>query len=194
MDIYFATTNPGKVESLRRDLEKYDIRIIQQPIDLTEPRSSDVVEIAKSKIEQAYAQIQKPTIVIDAGFYIDDLNGFPKAFVNFALETIGLDGILTLVKGKSRQCEFRECLAYMDETLTEPKYFITHVKGRLSESKRGTMQKHMWSVLGLIFIPDGSDKTLGEMTPAEYSEWRKHSRGKNALGEQLYAWISSRDK
>lgn len=194
MEIYFATTNSGKVQSLQRDLGKYGFTIIQQPIDLVEPRSSDVQEIAQSKIQQAYLQIQKPTMVIDAGFYIDDLNGFPRAFVNFALETIGLDGILKLVEGKSKGCEFRECLAYRDKTLEEPKYFITQVRGQLAESQRGVMQKHLWSKLGLIFIPEGSNKTLAEMLPDEYSAWRKISREKNSLGQKLYDWISTRTK
>ena len=192
MDIYFATTNPGKVQSLQRDLGKYGISVIQQAIDLVEPRSSDVQEIAQAKIQQAYAQIQKPTIVIDAGFYIDDLHGFPRAFVNFSLETIGLDGILRLVEGKSRACEFRECLAYMDSSLEEPQYFLTHVRGQLADKQRGVMQKHLWSKLGLIFIPEGSQKTLAEMTYDEYLTWRAISREKNSLGQKLYDWISTR--
>ena len=194
MEIYFATTNHGKVQSLQRDLGKYDISIIQQSIELIEPRSSDIQEIAQSKIQQAYIQIQKPTIVIDAGFYIDELNGFPRAFVNFSLETIGLEGILKLVENKSRGCEFRECLAYMDQTLEEPKYFITHIKGQLADTQRGSMQKHLWSKLGLIFIPEGSKKTLAEMSYDEYLEWRKISREKNSLGQKLYEWISTRAK
>ncbi|MCG2718141.1 MAG: hypothetical protein L6408_04820, partial [Nanoarchaeota archaeon] len=92
MKIYFATTNKGKVQSLQRDLTKYGIKIVQEPINLIEPRSSDVQEIAKYKLEQAYPLIKKPTLVIDAGFYIDELNGFPRAFVNFSLDTIGLEG------------------------------------------------------------------------------------------------------
>lgn len=194
MNIYFATTNPGKIHSLQEDLEKYNISLIQQPIELIEPRSSDVKEIAESKIEQAYSKILKPTIVIDAGFYIDELNGFPRAFVNFTLETIGLEGIIKLTEGKYKGCEFRECLAYMDSKLKEPKYFIAHVRGKIVEKEQGTMQKHLWSKLGLIFIPDGSNKTLGEMTYEEYLGWRKVYRDKNSLGKQLGEWISTRQE
>jgi XTP/dITP diphosphohydrolase len=192
MDIYFATTNQGKVQSLQRDLEKYGISVIHTPIELNEPRSSDVQEIASSKIQQAYQKIQKPTIVVDAGFYIDSLNGFPRAFVNFSLETIGLEGILRLTEGKQRGCEFRECLAYLDKKLKEPKYFITHIRGKLAEKKQGSMQKHLWSELGLIFIPEGSEKTLAQMSYSEYLEWRRISREKNSLGQQFYEWLSKK--
>lgn len=191
-EIYFATTNQGKVHSLQRDLGKYNISVIQQKIDLIEPRSSDVQEITQAKIQQAYSKIKKPTIVIDAGFYIDNLNGFPRTFVNYALETIGLEGILKLIEGKSRGCEFRDCLAYMDETLEEPKYFITHVRGLLANTQRGAMQNHLWSKLGLIFIPEKCEKTLAEMTYVEYLEWRKISREKNSLGQKLYEWLSAK--
>ena len=194
MKVYFATTNQGKVQSLKRDLEGYNISIIQRSIDLIEPRSSDVQEIAQSKILQAYAQIKKPTVVIDAGFYIDELNGFPRAFVNFSLETIGLEGMLKLVQDKKKGCEFRECLAYMDQTLNEPKYFLTNVRGKLADYPRGRMQKHLWSKLSLIFIPEGNKRTLAEMSFKEYLEWEKVLIEKNSLGQKLYDFLSaSRD-
>ena len=191
MDIYFATMNQAKVQSIQKDLEPGGITVIQQWIELSEPRSSDVQEIAKNKIAEAYAKIQKPTIVLDAGFYIQALNGFPRAFVNFTLETIGLEGILRLVEGKSRNCEFRDCLAYMDNKLKEPRFFLSSVKGKLSEKPIGVMQNHLWSELGLIFIPEESNKTEAEMSHGEYMEWRKLSREKNSTGRQLYKWLSA---
>ncbi len=191
--VYFATTNEGKVQSLERGLEKYGISVVQESIDLIEPRSGDVQEIAGAKIEQAYAQIKKPTAVIDAGFYIDSLNGFPRAFVNFVLnDTIGLDGILTLTRDKPRECDFRLCLAYMDESLSGPEYFISKVKGKVADEKRGVMQKHLWSRLGLIFVPEGMDKTLAEMSYDEYVGWKDTSDEGSSLGGMLGKWISSR--
>lgn len=193
MNIYFVTTNKGKVESISTDLKPYNISIIQKSIDLTEPRSSDVQEIAQYKMNQAYKQIRKPTIVVDAGFYIDCINGFLRTFVNFTLETIGTEGILNLVKGKLRTCEFRECLAYMDEELNEPQYFISHVRESIAETERGHMQDHLWSKLTLI-IPKDSNKTLAEMSYEECLEWRNTLREKNSLGLKLYNWISMRTK
>lgn len=52
---------------------------------------------------------------MDTDFRIDELNGFPRAFVNFSLDTIGISGILKLMEGKeNRKCAFNECLAYYD--------------------------------------------------------------------------------
>jgi len=190
--VYFATTNSGKVNSLKRDLGNFGIDVIQAPLDLREPRSSDVHEIAEAKIREAYSKILKPTVVIDAGFYIDSLNGFPRAFTNFALDTLGLEGILKLVEDKPRECEFRECLAFQDERLAAPQYFISQVRGSIAEGLRGSLQPHHWSKLSQIFVPDHSGKTLAEMPYDEYLEWRKVHKDKNSLGRQLGNWITSR--
>ncbi|KKS38971.1 MAG: hypothetical protein A3G49_02685 [Candidatus Sungbacteria bacterium RIFCSPLOWO2_12_FULL_41_11] len=170
-EIRYATTNQAKVLSLKRRIEKYAIKIIQIPLKMPEPRSYDVEEIAKAKIEFAYKQIRKPVVVLDAGFYIPSLNGFPRAFVNFALDTIDIEGILKLVENKPRSCEFVECLAYHDASLSEPKLFTAKIKGELSDSPAGTIQPHQWSKLSLIFIPLGHDKTLAEMSKEEYLNW-----------------------
>jgi len=189
MDLYFATSNEGKVKSLKRDFGNNGIKVIQQSVDLVEPRSNEVREIASIKIAQAYSIIKKPVVVIDAGFYIPSLNGFPRAFVNFALETIDLEGILKLVEGKPRECEFKECLAYMDSEIQEPIYFMSYVPGVLSNVVCGQMQNHLWSRLSLIFIPKGSQKTLAEMSPQEYSEWREVSREHDSSSAKLLDWL-----
>ncbi|MFH1290005.1 MAG: non-canonical purine NTP pyrophosphatase, partial [Nanoarchaeota archaeon] len=94
MEIACATTNKGKVHSANKDLAQFGITIVQAPIEIPEPRSSDVTEIAIAKVVYAYRELNRSVITLDAGFYIPSLNGFPRAFVNFALETIGLEGIL----------------------------------------------------------------------------------------------------
>ncbi|MBU1975708.1 MAG: hypothetical protein KKG59_04865 [Nanoarchaeota archaeon] len=192
MRISYATQNDGKLISLQRDLKQYNIVVSQVNMDIPEPRSSDVQEIAQAKIQYAFDRLKQPIVVSDAGFYIHSLKGFPRAFVNFALETIDLEGMLTLVEGKERTCEFRECLAYLDTSLSEPKYFIGHVPGTIAKQPRGEMQDHLWSRLGLIFIPDGADKTLGEMTGEEYTAWRSKWRDKVAAGHLFGEWITNR--
>lgn len=190
MEIYYATQNSAKVHSLQRDLSRHGISVIQAPLDIPEPRSSDVQEITEQKIGFAYAQIKKPVVVLDAGFYIHALNGFPRAFVNFALETVGLEGILKLVENKSRDCEFRECLAYLDDSLTEPQYFLANIRGHLSHKPRGQMQTHLWSELGLIFIPEGTQQTLAEMTLNQYLQWRKNNAREKESSARLFSdWL-----
>jgi XTP/dITP diphosphohydrolase len=174
----------------KKFLSDYGIKLIQVPLDLPEPRTDDLQEIAKEKILFAYRQIKKPCIVLDSGFYIHSLNGFPKTFVNLALETIGINGILKLVNGKPRECEFRNCLGYLDNALSEPIYFKSNVKGKLSEIPQGEIRSHHWSKLHLIFIPKNENKTLAEMTPDEYTKWI--TGYVNSFAAKFAEWVSKR--
>ena len=192
MEIFYATTNKGKMNSMQREFDRYGWTVKQLDIDIPEPRSSDVQEIAEHKIRFVYQQIQKPVLALDAGFYINSLNGFPRAFVNFALETVGLEGIIKLVEGKSRKCEFRAALSYMDQTFEKPKTFISQTKGTLSYEPKGIKQDHHWSELALIFIPEGSDKTIAEMNKKEYTEWRKISIEKESSARKFVEWFKQR--
>lgn len=190
MELYYATTNTGKVHSLRRDLRVFGIEVVQAVIDIPEPRSDNPEEIAKKKVECAWRKLVKPVVAVDAGFYIHSLRGFPRTFVNFVLETIDLEGILTLVLGKGRVCEFRESLAYRDHSLTEPKCFTVYVPGTLAGDLRGTLEPHHWSKLALIFMPEGESKTLAEMTKEEYLDWR--GRKRHSAAKELGEWLTQR--
>lgn len=191
MDLHYATTNQGKLLSLTRDLEPFGITVIQAALDIPEPRSSDVEEIARAKALFAFSQLRKPVVVLDAGFYIDALNGFPRAFVNFTLETIGLPGILKLLEDKNRKCEFRECLAYLDDALADPKCFTVHNRGQIAFGIRGELRPDHWSPLAQIFIPRGEETTIAEMGKESYARWREIYK-KETVGKNFAEWFLSR--
>lgn len=193
MTLYYATTNTGKFGSLKRILDKDEVEVIQVPLDIPEPRSSDVQTIAREKAFAAYAHIRKPVVVTDAVFLVFSLRGFPKAYVNFALETIGVEGILTLVAGKRRECEFQECLAYLDGTLTEPVYFLGRFRGTLATEQRGEMKGHLWSELSRIFIPEGENETLAEMGYQEYVTWAQLASEKDGPERKFSKWFVLRN-
>jgi XTP/dITP diphosphohydrolase len=173
--IYFVTKNKGKMTTFSKIMSEYRIKVVQVPLEMPEPRSDDVAEIAKEKVLYAFEKVGKPCVALDAGFYIDSLNGFPKAFVNFALSTIGVEGILKLLNGKKREGEFRHCLAYMDNTLRKPMLFKSQVRGSLTKSKKGELKSFNWSKLSQVFIPKGANKTLAQMSEEEYYSWRERS-------------------
>ncbi len=171
IQIHFATTNKGKLETLKRAMHAHGIEIIHAPIELPEPQSYDLREIARQKVKFAYMRLQKPCIALDAGFFIHAWNGFPGAYVKFALEMLGLKGILKLVQNESQACEFRHCIAYIDDKMSEPLVFEVVLPGTLC-NPRGKFQSHHWSELTTIFIPQGYDKTLAEMNPDDYTVWK----------------------
>lgn len=136
-------------------------------------------------MEQAYKIVNKPCISLDCGFWIDELNGFPRAFVNFALETIGIQGILKLMEGKdNRKCRFTECLSYYDGN--ELKQFMGYHEGFLSEKVLGKDTSDKWSELWYIYIPYGYDKTLAQMTEEE-RENRIRNKSVNSM-EEFAKW------
>lgn len=163
-EIIFVTHNKGKIASAQRQLEEVNFKIYEY--ELEEPRSDDITYISKYKVMEAYKLVNKPCISLDCGFWIDALNGFPRAFVNFALETIGLEGILKLMEGKTnRQCRFTECLSYYDGK--EIYQFMGKHEGTLANEILGEDTDKKWSDLWYIYKPFGYDKTLAQMTEEE---------------------------
>lgn len=189
--IYFATTNKAKIKTLNEDLLGLNIKIEPIKIDLPEPRSDETEHIASEKVLFAYGIIKKPVIAQDGGFYIDSLNGFPKAFVNFAIETIGIEGILKLLHGKERYCEFRDTLAFFDGKMKKPKLFTSISRGRISDRPFGKMNEWNWGELHKVFIPEGWDKTFCQMTKAEIESWRGDKR-QDWLGNKFVKWLRNR--
>ncbi len=186
--LHFATTNKGKIASLQRDLSELDVQLLPVEMDIPEIRADETPEIARRKVEYAYYHLKQPCIAQDGGFYIPSLNGFPKAYVNFVIGTIGIDGILKLVEGKDRHCEFRDTLAFMDEQLKEPILFTAVTRGTLAEAPRGELKSYHWGELHKIFIPEGQTKTFTEMTEAEMDSWRA-GRYEDWCGRQFARWL-----
>src|SRR5574344_169370 len=187
-EIVFVTHNKGKAKSAEKYFE--GLKITTFDYDLEEPRSDDVKEIAKAKVLEAYEVVNKPCMALDAGFFIEELNGFPKAFVHFALDTIGVNGILKLMKGvTNRNCFFKECLAYYDGK--EIKYFYGESKGILAAKKQGDDREEKWSDLWYIFKPNGFKVTLAQMTNEERQNRRSIDKSTNAI-EMFAKWYKNK--
>ena len=191
--ITFVTTNKGKISSAMQYLGDLDIEVVPYNHELVEPRTDDIQEIAKQKVLQAYELVKHPCIAMDSGFYIEALNGFPRAFVNFALDTIGIDGILKLMEGKeNRKCKFTECLSYYDgDNLYQ---FSGYDKGKLSTRVLGNDSNKKWSDLWYIYIPEGFDKTLAQMNDEErYSRKENKSEYTKSSLEEFAKWYINKN-
>ena len=169
-EIVFVTSNKGKIATAQNTLPH--LKIIAFDAELIEPRSDDIREIAKQKVIQAYKITNKPCIALDAGFFIDEWNGFPRAYVNPTLETLGVKGLLKLMHDvENRSCQFKQCLAYYDgETMN---FFESQSPGHLSTSIRGNDKENKWSDLWYIFKPLDFDKTLAEFDDEDFESYRK---------------------
>ncbi len=170
-EIVFVTHNKGKIASANKQLDGVNFKVFEY--DLEEPRSDDIKYISKYKVMEAYKLVNKPCISLDSGFWIDELDGFPRAFVNFALDTIGIAGILKLMEGKeNRKCRFTECLSYYDGN--ELHQFMGKHEGTLASEALGNDTDKKWSDLWYIYQPCGYNKTLAQMTDEERANRKKY--------------------
>ena len=175
----FVTHNKGKIASANKRLDGVNFKIFEY--DLEEPRSDDIKYISKYKVMEAYKLVKQPCISLDCGFWIDELNGFSRAFVNYSLDTIGINGILKLMEDKeNRNCRFTECLSYYDGK--EIHQFMGKHEGTLSRNVMGNDTEKKWSDLWFVFKPAGYDKTLAQMTDEERKNRVKY-KSVDAMGE-----------
>ena len=169
-EIVFVTHNKGKILSANKRMKGVNFTVFEY--ELEEPRSDDIKYISEYKVKEAYKLVNQPCVSLDCGFWIDELNGFPRAFVNYALDTLGLEGILKLMENKeNRNCKFTECLSYYDGK--ELKQFMGQHPGKLSKKILGNNTNKKWSDLWYIFIPEGNEKTLAQMNDEERETRRK---------------------
>ncbi|MEI7741058.1 MAG: non-canonical purine NTP pyrophosphatase [bacterium] len=170
--VYFITSNEGKVKNAQTALSKMGIEVVQHPIDLIESRAHDPAVIALEKAEQAYAKLKKPVIVEDSGFFIRALNGFPRTYIKFSLETVGVKNIVKMLEGvKDRHCEWRMTLAYVWGK-NQHKSFTFIEEGEIAAELREPKRK-MMSDYWRIYIPNmvnGNEKTLCELKDGDFEE------------------------
>ena len=187
-EIIFVTHNKGKAQSAEKHFKNLRVSIYEYELD--EPRSDNIKEIVTAKVKQAYEVVKKPCIALDTGFFIDELNGFPRAFVNFSLDTIGIEGILKLMDGiENRSCRFEECLAYYDGKTIY--YFYGKHPGNVSYKIQGEDRKEKWSDLWYIFQPKGFEKTLAEMN-SEERENRKSIDASYSAMDEFAKWYNDK--
>ena len=80
-------------------------------------------------------------------------------------------------------------MAYMDDSRAEPHFVLVRIPGRIALEPRGELQAYHWSPLAMIFIPENSKKTLGEMNEEEYLAWRDAAH-KPSVSKEFVKWFT----
>jgi XTP/dITP diphosphohydrolase len=171
-EVIFATSNKGKVSSMQRHAArlKVDITVIQQALELMEPQADTATEVAKVKAKQAFEILGQPVLVDDSSFHIAALGGFPGPYIKYMLSTIGIEGIITFMKGKKdRNAYFLSSLVYVDANGEMHVFEDEPYHGIITAEIDDYISETAWSELYKIFIPKGSDKVLARMTPEDHA-------------------------
>tara|TARA_B100000029_G_C17556188_1_gene951746 strand:- start:961 stop:1569 length:609 start_codon:yes stop_codon:yes gene_type:complete len=192
MEILFATGNSHKVSEAAKTLAQFGHSVSQLNIDghipeIQELQADGIEEVALSKIMQARelisgTELEKSAILVeDSGIFIESLDGFPGPYSSYVERTIGLRGILNLLRTEgNRRAEYRAVA-------------IISIEGETISSTGvcpGTISEKISGDLGFgydpIFIPEGGDgRTCGELSPVEKSEISHRGRALKALSEAL---------
>lgn len=175
MKLSFATTNAAKVASVSRVLGAYGIAVERVDLELPELQADDAEGVALGKIRAALSALRAPVVVVDSAFCIDALGGFPGPYVKHVTAKLGVRGYLDLLArflaAQDRGCAFVDAVAYADPVLPAPLVFVRRERGTIADAPRGDPTGHK-SPMAALFIPDGCDKTIAEMTPDELLAYR----------------------
>lgn len=190
--IHFVTGNSAKVKSMQRYATQAGIEVLQTDLpDIIEPQSLSIETISRSKAMQAYAVLQKPLVVNDAGAEIDGWNGFPGAYTKDFVQSVGIDNILHAVSNlEDRRCRFRGVLTYVDEHGMQ--VFHDTTEGTLAQTiDRTPKPAYHWSDLQRMFIPEKWNKIISSFTEDDYLAWHDQRQGKSVFS-QFVRWMKEK--
>jgi XTP/dITP diphosphohydrolase len=185
-EVVIATHNPGKLAELRELLMPFGVAAVSAgELGLIEPEETGAsfIENARLKALQAALAARRPAFADDSGLAVDALAGAPGILSarwagpskDFAAAMRRIEDEVnarSAARPEQRRAHFAcaLCLAWPDRHLEE---FEGRVDGSLVWPPRGDRG------FGYdpIFLPDGYDRTFGEMTSEE-----KHGLAPAGLG------------
>jgi len=159
LNLHFVTSNSNKFRELYELLES-DLSRIE--LDLQEIQTTDLHELVKFKLRQAFEHVQAPVIVEDTSLYFEAWNELPGPLVKFFLKNIGLSGMVRALDEFSNNSASAACCLGFTKDGESMHLFEGKVKGTIVEP-RGS-QHFGWDA---IFLPAGYQLTFGEMTSQE---------------------------
>ena len=158
----FITGNATKAEQLSRHLE---YPVTHKKIELTEIQSLDLHEIVEHKAREAYKHTQSLVLVEDTSLTFHALGRLPGPLIKWFLTELDNGGLCKLLDGyDDRTARAQVCCGLYDGKKLH--LFDGERKGTIAPSPRGE-RGFGWDP---IFIPEGHEKTWGEMTIEEQKE------------------------
>lgn len=162
--IIYVTGNQLKVDYLKSVLNSTEFEIIANNINCPEIQSDSIEEVAAYSSKYASNALGCDVLKNDSGLVIPALNGFPNAYTKYVEQTLGPDGILALLKGKTnRTAYYLDAFAYTKFN-EEPKIFVAKSYGTIAKRKSGKFGNGY----DKVFIPQGKTKTMASMTKEEF--------------------------
>lgn len=159
MNVVFVTANQSKHREVARLLSGLEVR--SQRLDLARPITDDLVEIARSRAQEAYERLGEPCFVENTGLYFHDHDGAPGPSFKRTWRELGESGFASTFGGSRGIARVAVALALSHDDI---RVFEGSISGTLLDAPRGEGgygYDRLW-------IPDGYDRTLGEMADSTY--------------------------
>jgi XTP/dITP diphosphohydrolase len=173
--VFLVTGNVHKFNEARLTLSEFALSTAMLNVETIEIQADHITDVATASALDAMRKCRLPIIVEDAGLFIEALDGFPGPYSSYAFRTIGMEGILRLMKNVNKRTAFFESVvAFCSPGWKLPKCFSGKIGGKITQEIRGSQG------FGFdpIFRPDKSEKTFAEMSITEKNE---HSHRAGAL-------------
>ncbi|AAT43173.1 RdgB/HAM1 family non-canonical purine NTP pyrophosphatase [Picrophilus oshimae] len=173
----FITSNRHKYEEAAEFLGNYNIDIKWKNMKYEEIQGDTNKEISMDSCRKLMYKIKDDFFIDDTGLYIDDLNGFPGPYASYVNKTLGNKNIIRLASGSRAHFETVISLFYSGKIYQ----FSGILNGTISDHESGSMN------FGYdpIFIPDGYDKSLAELSISEKNRISHRSKALEIMVEFL---------
>jgi non-canonical purine NTP pyrophosphatase (RdgB/HAM1 family) len=182
MALTFITGNARKAEEAEAIL---GMLVLQRKVDLPEVQSLDPHEVMRAKLEAARTLGIVPCIVEDSSLTFESLgNKLPGTFIKWFEEALGIDALAALaMRAEDARATSSTIVGYLDEA-GNMAFFDGSIEGTMV-TPRGDKDFGY----GPAFLPNGSDRTFGEMEREE-----KHAISSRAIAfKKLRSHISTAD-
>ena len=157
-DLYFVSRSDTKRVIYEQIL---GAKLQHVSVELEEIQSVDPVEVALHKVVDAYRVMGKPVFVEHTALAIRAWGGVPGGMTNVITTAMGLSNLCRAMRAfDDLYAEAISVIAFSDGAMKRT--FVGSLPGEIAPRPRG--EGYRWNP---IFIPQGFDKTMGEMTEEE---------------------------
>ena len=132
MNITYATTNKYKLAGANQALLGAGLTLTapdRELPDVPEIQSDSQEEVSIDKAQKYYELLKSPLVVMDSGLFIKSLKGFPGVYTKYALDTIGIENIVKLLRD-DRGAYTQRTVTYLDgleiKTFTYTKCMVNY--------------------------------------------------------------------
>lgn len=160
----FVTHSEGKLTEVERIVGQ---RLKHSDIDLSEIQAVEVEDVVTSKAIEAFNKLRKPVMIEDTGLYIESWNGLPGALIKWFVEYAQEPGICKMLNEFPNRRAWAKTIVATYDGNSRPKTFPGKVEGSIAYHPTGN-KGFGWDK---IFIPNGSEKTFGEMSGEEKDKY-----------------------